>query len=156
MRPHVFGGRRTTNDGGRRDAGSDAPRAAGVRTLMTVKTLLQSVLDDENLTRGLGDEEARLLVEWLVERVETSHDRLSGSATLAAETQRLCRRARAVSRFVCLWCHQASHGAACQLAASERFRFPLPLPDVDPYELMQVILECEETDHLQRLETLAG
>src|SRR5688572_25314799 len=113
---------------------------------MSVKELLQPVLEDDLLTRGLGDEEARLLIEWLVDRAEHSRLRLSASER-ALEVQRLCRRARAVSRFVTLWCHHRSHGAACQLAASERFRFPLPLPDADPYDLMRVILEHEEADH---------
>jgi hypothetical protein len=122
---------------------------------MSVKALLQPVLEDELLTRGLGDEEARLLVEWLVDRAEQSHLRLAEPDRMI-EMQRLCRRARAASRFVQLWCHQALHGAACQLAASERFRFPLPVPEADPYELMQVILEQEEIEHAQRIELLAG
>ena len=33
---------------------------------MPVSLLLSRILDDEALTRGLGDAEARLLVEWLV------------------------------------------------------------------------------------------
>ena len=117
---------------------------------MSVNALLQPVLSDELLTRGLGDEEARLLVEWLADRaIEEAHQRLSESEQLD-EMLRLCRRARAVSRFVYLWCHQRSHGAACQLAASERFRFPLPLPEADPYELMQVILECEDAENTKQ------
>ncbi len=123
---------------------------------MSVKTLLQPVLEDELLTRGLGDEEARVLVEWLVDRAEECHDRLSGFDVCRQEISRLCRRARAVSRFVYLWCHQAAHGAACQLAASERFAFPLPLPEADPYYLMQDILDFEETEHRQRVELLVA
>ena len=118
---------------------------------MSAKALLQPVLEDELLTRGLGDEEARLLIEWLVDRAESILSKLGQIGASLVEVQLLCRRARAVSRFVYLWCHQAFHGAACQLAASERFRFPLPLPEVDPYELMQVILEFEDAEHRQRL-----
>jgi hypothetical protein len=110
---------------------------------MSVTALLQPVLSDDLLTRGLGDEEARLLVEWLADRAVEAHETLA-DADQVTEMLRLCRRARAASRFVYLWCHQQSHGAACQLAASERFRFPLPLPEVDPYDLMRVILEYEE------------
>ena len=112
---------------------------------MSVTALLQPVLSDDLLTRGLGDEEARLLVEWLADRAVEAYENLP-DADQVGEMLRLCRRARAASRFVYLWCHQGSHGAACQLAASERFRFPLPLPEVDPYDLMRVILECEEND----------
>jgi hypothetical protein len=116
---------------------------------MSVTALLQPVLSDDLLTRGLGDEEARLLVEWLADRALEAYERLA-EPDQVGEMLRLCRRARAASRFVYLWCHQRSHGAACQLAASERFRFPLPLPEVDPYDLMRVILECEETERGSR------
>ena len=113
---------------------------------MSVTALLQPVLNDDLLTRGLGDEEARLLVEWLADRAQDAHERLPEAEQLGAML-RLCRRARAVARFVDLWCHQQLHGAACQLAASERLRFPLPLPEADPYELMRVILEHEYADY---------
>ena len=122
---------------------------------MSVTALLQPVLSDDLLTRGLGDEEARLLVEWLADRAVLAHEKLA-DADQVGEMLRLCRRARAISRFVYLWCHQQSHGAACQLAASERFRFPLPLPEVDPYDLMQVILECEESEGADRFGSRSG
>jgi hypothetical protein len=123
---------------------------------MPLKLLLQPVLDDELLTRGLGDEEARLLIDWLVDQAELIAQRLVILERCQEEVSRLCRRARALSRFVNLWCHQMSHGAACQLAASERFRFPLPLPEVDAYDLMRDILEFEEDECLQRMELLAA
>ncbi len=120
-------------------------RAAGRQSgvLMLTKPFLNQILDNDALTRGLGDPEARVLVEWLVEQVE----RLVGSAeteTLArAEVQRLCRRARAIGRFVGLWCHLHARGAAGQLAAAERFTWPLPEAAADPCELMQDILDWE-------------
>ena len=57
----------------------------------------------------------------------------------------LCRRARAISRFVSLWNNPRSRGAAFQLAATERFPWPLPTMDVDPCELMLDILAYEVT-----------
>jgi len=123
---------------------------------MPLKTLLQPVLDDDLLTRGLGDEEARLLIDWLVDQAELIVDRIPSLDRCRDEIARLCRRARALSRFVSLWCHQGSHGAACQLAASERFTFPLPLPEIDAYDLMNDILHFEEGECLQRVELLAG
>jgi hypothetical protein len=59
------------------------------------------------------------------------------------EVKRLCRRARGISRFVHLWCHMRERGAAVQLAAAERFTWPLPYETTDPCELMQAILSCE-------------
>ncbi len=108
---------------------------------MPVSPLLSQVLDDEALTRGLGDAEARVLVEWLVEEVE----RLERSGSDAGpEVRLLCRRARAVSRFVLLWCGRRDRGAAVQLAAVERFAWPLPDDiDADACDLMQQILGWE-------------
>ena len=116
-------------------------------------SLLSPILDDELLTRGLGDAEARAMIEWLVERSEASHSRLAADVW-QREIERLCRRARAMSRFVYLWCYQRLHGAACQLAATERFVWPLPTTDEDPYDVMNMILEWETIDVKQRLELL--
>ena len=110
---------------------------------MLTKPFLSQVLANDALTRGLGDPEARVLVEWVVEQVE---QRVGGAETetlAQAEVQRLCRRARAIGRFVGLWCHVRSRGAAGQLAAAERFTWPLPEASTDPCELMQAILDWE-------------
>jgi hypothetical protein len=110
---------------------------------MLTKPILDPILDNEALTRGLGDAEARVLVEWLVEQAE----RFSNTSTSEGETRKrvvnLCRRARAISRFVSLWCHFQAQGAAAQLAAAERFTWPMPRPTDDPYEIMQGILTWE-------------
>lgn len=109
---------------------------------MPVSPLLSRILDDEALIRGLGDAEARVLVEWLVEQAEVLETTRS-AAGADAEVRRLCRRGRAV-RFVALWCHRRSPGAALQLAAVERFCWPLPEEaDVDACELMQIIVGWE-------------
>jgi hypothetical protein len=109
---------------------------------MPVSPLLNQILDDEALTRGLGDAEARVLVEWLVEQAERLEETDDDADQ---EVRRLCRRARAVSRFVQLWCHDRACGAALQLAAVERFGWPLPDEiDADAYDLMQTIVEWEE------------
>jgi hypothetical protein len=109
---------------------------------MLARPLLRPILEDA-LTRGLGDPEARVLVEWLVERAE----RLAGAGgdeeAARGEIGRLCRRARAIGRFVYLWCLAREPGAACQLAAAERFPWPLPDGPADPCDLMQDILNWE-------------
>jgi hypothetical protein len=104
---------------------------------------VRGIVNDEALTRGLADPEARLLVEWLVEQAEVLAARLPCEDTLAEAIRRLCRRARAISRFVRLWCHDRARGAACQLAAAERFAWPLPTTPLDPFDLMQLILGYE-------------
>src|SRR5262245_44826157 len=109
---------------------------------MLARPVLSQITDDEALTRGLGDPEARVLVEWLVEQAERLAEVVSGE-TVADRVARLCRRSRSVARFVRLWCHEGGRRAACQLAAVERFGWPLPTRAVDPCELMQDILTWE-------------
>src|SRR5262245_53765786 len=114
---------------------------------MLSRPLLNQIVRDESLVRGLGDPEARVLIEWLVDRAEqlswTSDD-----ADLEISVRRLCQRGRAVSRFVYLWCHQRAHGPAIQLAAVERFLWPLPTDTIDPCLLMQDILAWEDEGEL--------
>ena len=119
---------------------------------MTPKSLYGPILDDELLTRGLGDAEARAMIDWLVERSEASHARLPSLDACLREVQRLCHKARSISRFVHLWCYRRLHGAACQLAATERFGWPLPATAQDPYDVMASILDWETVSEQQRLE----
>ncbi len=109
---------------------------------MRANPLLNPILGDDTLTRGLGDAEARILVEWLVERAEELDQ-----ATLAEQAERimgrLFRKARGIARFVRLWCLEQDHGAANQLAVTERFGWPWPTDHVDPCELMHSILTWE-------------
>ncbi|HWY86054.1 MAG TPA: hypothetical protein VNX28_04985 [Gemmataceae bacterium] len=110
---------------------------------MLSRALLRPILEDDSLTRGLGDAEARVLVEWLVERMESRHASSSMERT-REELAFWCRRARAIGRFVTLWCYQNDHGAACQLAATERFPWPFPPTDADACDLMIDILAWEK------------
>jgi hypothetical protein len=110
---------------------------------MLAKSLLSHILDDDALTRGLADPEARMLVEWLVERVEHLADRTDSEVASRTQVKQMCLRARAIGRFVTLWCHQRAWGAASQLAAVERFTWPLPATAEDPCDLMQTILDWE-------------
>lgn len=108
---------------------------------MLTKPMLRPILDNDAITRGLGDPEARMLVEWLVDQAEQRAAASADSPT--AEVARLCRRARSISRFVSLWCRKGERGAALQLAAVERFTWPLPATTDDPCALMEFILAWE-------------
>jgi len=109
---------------------------------MLARSVLNHILDDEALTRHLGDAEARALVEWLVEQAEALGGALPAEAALA-EVLRLRRRGRAVARFVRLWSLEGDRGAASQLAASEQFTWPLPDGPVEASLLMQHIVGWE-------------
>ncbi len=110
---------------------------------MTWKSVLVPILADEQITRGLGDAEARVLVEWFVDQTEMDEQADSVAPEFHANVDRLVRRSRAIARFVELWCYRQLPGAATQLAASEGFTWPLPIPEIDPYELMTFIVAWE-------------
>jgi len=110
---------------------------------MPVDALLHLILSDEALTRGLGDAEARVLIEWLVEQAEELARSASPGAT--ERVRRLCRRGRGIARFVNLWCG-GDRAGAYQLAAAERFVWPLPVTAVDACELMQHIVAREQRE----------
>jgi hypothetical protein len=113
---------------------------------MRVRRLLDLILTNDALTRGLSDPEARILVEWLTDRVEHLALEASSENAAAAETRRLCRRGRAIARFILLWCYHRERGAAVQLAAAERFTWPLPTDArIDPCELVHSILQSESS-----------
>jgi hypothetical protein len=105
--------------------------------------LLRHVLRDEALTRGLGDIEARMLVEWVADWTELLADAARTEDDAWSCVRRLCRRGRAIGRFVRLWSDPDGRGAAGQLAAAERFAWPLPTRALDPADLMHHILTWE-------------
>ncbi len=106
--------------------------------------LLRHVLNDEAITRGLGDAEARVIVEWLADWAELLADEAESEEEAWAGVRKLCRRARGISRFVYLWSEERSHGAAVQLAATERYAWPLPMIDEDLTDLTVRILAWED------------
>ena len=117
---------------------------------MQARPLVNHVLSHEALTRGLGDAEARALIEWLVERAEEVAEHVADETSAWQELHRLCRRGQALRRFVTLWCHEGAPGAAGQLAVAEHFHWPLPAAAVDPSELMHAILTWETAELHQR------
>src|SRR2546421_4117186 len=104
---------------------------------MLSKPILRHILEDDALTRGLADPEARILVEWLVDRAEQAAEETTTDDPMDQKIRVLCRRGRAIGRFVALWCHARTPGAAGQLAVAERFAWPLPTTERDPCDIMQ-------------------
>jgi hypothetical protein len=110
---------------------------------MLDRVFLRPILDDESLTRGLGDEEARLLVDWLVERAENLAASSLSEAGRRERLAALCRRARAVARFIRLWCYEGEFGAAVQLAGAEGPAWTLPPGPEEAPDLMVRLLVAE-------------
>jgi hypothetical protein len=108
---------------------------------MDSEQLVGRILDDESLTDGLEDPEARVLIEWLVAKAERLAAESKSDNQAKAELEKLCKQARVVRRFVILWCQQGNPGAATQLAAVEKLPGALPTrPDADPCAVMQALL----------------
>jgi len=106
-------------------------------------SLLRNIVRDEGLTRGLGDVEARMLVEWVIDWAELLAETARNESDSQSMVNRLCRRAKAIGRFVQLW-NGRSYGAASQLAAAEQFTWPMPTRgNVTPPDLMEHILNWE-------------
>ena len=105
--------------------------------------LLSPIFENDALTRGLGDAEARILVEWLVEQAEMLAERAGSEDDAGRAVRLLCGRARAIGCFVRLWCAEENAPAAYQLAACERFPWPLPTGLIDPCDLMHDITSWE-------------
>ena len=118
--------------------------ARASREPMQSMPLLRHVLNEDALTRQLGDEEARVLVEWLVDWAELLAKESDSDQEAWDGLRQLCRKARGISRFVQLWTEESSRGAAVQLAAAEKFAWPLPFMEEDPAELMVRILAWED------------
>jgi len=107
---------------------------------MSLRAFLTPILNNDRLTRGLDDAEARMLIDWLVAHAEALSPQDPGANRKLAQR---VMRARAIARFVALWCHERSPGAALQLAATERFGWPLPVGAMDACDLMHDILQWE-------------
>ena len=103
--------------------------------------LVRYILRDEAVTRGLGDVEAQMIVEWLAGRAEQIAVAAANESMAWACVRQLCRRARTIAAFVRLWNTPGMRGAALQLVGAERLHWPLPSGNVDPGELMASTLE---------------
>ena len=106
---------------------------------------LRGLVRDETLTRGLGDVEGRMLVDWLVGWGELLTEAAPSDAHADHLLARLIRRGKAIARFVSLWCDPPSRRTAVQLAAAERFTWPFPnAVRHDPPDVMAHILNWED------------
>ena len=107
--------------------------------------LIREIARDESLTRDLGDEEARMLIDWVTDWAGLLMEAARDEDDARKLILRLSRRGKAIGRFVKLWCDpgKKERGGASQLAAAERFAWPLPNNAIEPPDLMHHILTWE-------------
>jgi hypothetical protein len=87
---------------------------------------------DEQLTRGLDDIEARLLIDALALRLDHTPQ----------ESKQLHMKARVISKVIVLW-FKGNISGANQLAACEGLAEFLPIPETDSANCMeQILLVC--------------
>lgn len=116
------------------------PEREGDGPEMQSTLLVRHILRDEAVTRGLGDIEARMIVEWMADRAEQLAIIAPSDDIAWTLVRQLCRRARVIACFVRLYCDRESRGAAIQFTAAERLYWPLPTGDIEPGELMEGLL----------------
>jgi hypothetical protein len=106
--------------------------------------LVRCILRDEALTRGLGDIEARMVVDWLTDRAEIIADETDDERDAWLELERWRRKAKIIVAFVKMWSKASQRGAALQLMSAERVQWPLPTGPMDLGNLMENILAWED------------
>ena len=99
---------------------------------LAIDPLIRGLVRDDAITRGLDDEEARMLIDWLVDWAELLGETAKTDAEAGQLLERLSRRAKAIAKFVALWTVRRSRAAAIQLAATEQFHWPLPTRRTTP------------------------
>src|SRR5262249_62140283 len=85
------------DDGGRAERPPGAAR--GTRPDMQSTPLLRHILRDEAVTRGLGDVEARMIVEWMADRDEQIAASDPTEEAAQAPVRPVSRRSRVIA-----WC----------------------------------------------------
>lgn len=111
--------------------------------VVEIDPVVRRLVRDESITRGLGDEEGRMLIEWVVDWAELFTNAARNHSDAESLSNRLTRRAKAINRFVQMWSNPSTRVGASQLAASERFQWPLPDDDISAADLMEHILGWE-------------
>ncbi len=109
-------------------------------------THVWAIVRDDSLTRGLGDIEARMLIDWLVGWAELLSLAAKSQDAASELVARLVRRGRAIARFVRLWARPETRASAGQLAAAMRFTWPMPVPPMDPADVMHAALSWERAN----------
>lgn len=106
------------------------------------KRLVDRVLDDEGLTDGLGDDEARVLVDWLVLQVEAAAASQSEENASAA-CDDLRRRARVIRRIALDLCESGDIESAKARKPQWADRVDR-LPTSDPVAIIRQLLAWEQ------------
>jgi hypothetical protein len=111
---------------------------------MLVDACIDQVMGDSRLTYGLEDPEARLLIEWLVDKAEHLPEMGLRETEQDVTWQLYYRRAKVLRKCVQLWCYRGRPEAAIQLAASEGLAEFLPNSSVEEgVEVMSSLMRGE-------------
>ncbi|MBL8822991.1 MAG: hypothetical protein JNJ77_10420 [Planctomycetia bacterium] len=111
---------------------------------MMTTECIQRVMHDERITYGLADPEARVLVEWLVNKAESIPESDLREEDMQCAWELCYRRAKVLRQVVSLWCYRGRPEAAIQLAASEGMSEFLPDASVEePVDIMLTLMKQE-------------
>lgn len=111
---------------------------------MVAEQYIHQVMRDDRITHGLADPEARVLIEWLVNKAEVIPDTELEPQDQVYAWELCYRRAKVLRQFVSLWCYRGRPEAAIQLAASEGMADYLPDASVEePVDIMLTMMKQE-------------
>ena len=64
------------------------------------QTLIESILDDEGLTDGLIDEDAKIIIDWCIQEIEKLIDSQFTESELEQKVRSIKQKARRVCKMV--------------------------------------------------------
>jgi hypothetical protein len=115
---------------------------------MDVQPLLNQIADDESLTAGLADPEAKVLLDWLRQQIKTQVAHAATNAEGRSRFDSLRKRSAAYSRLIAAWCIDADETLARQLWKELGLTGSLDsLPHTDALAAMKQLLGTEASIH---------
>lgn len=111
---------------------------------MNIKKHIERVLDDEGLTSGLADPEAKVLMDWLVHNLEAKLPRTKSDAAARELTKTEAARARRLAAIIDKICYNDDRAAAERLwNAAGRTQALNTLPAADPVAVARQLIQWE-------------
>lgn len=115
---------------------------------MDAESWLNRIRDDEGITDGLGDDEARVLLDWLCDRVRRRVQSSNDRAAVARDVQEEIRLGRFLGQTIARLCEDRDLASAQQLWAKEKRRPNLAELDAgDPTGALKKLIAWQEATH---------
>ena len=115
---------------------------------MDAKPFVEHVLDDEGLSDGLADDEAKVLIDWLTAEIERQIPRQPSTEAAWAVTRALAARARRIARVTERLYYQSDAAEAARLWSAGGSTHSLTeLSNKDPVKSIAQLIQWEQQTH---------